>query len=135
MADEYYENDEDLDIDSIREDYEYIWGKNIMQVDLIRETNKLDGDYFGVADNIQIRKKLWMNVQGINSDIYKRMMAGVITPDATLHAYVKWDEDIENLDVIKIGSWYYRIIGFNKSMYAGQFCFKDFDLKRVDRAN
>ena len=61
------------------------------------------------------------------------MQAGIITPDATLHAYAKWDEDIEDLDVIKFGVWVYRIKGFNKSQYAGQISFQDFDLTRQDK--
>jgi hypothetical protein len=133
--DEYYEENLDLDIVQVREDFEFIWSKNIVEVDLFREENPQAGDYFREDESPNtIHRKIWLNIQGINSEHYRRMLAGVITPDATLHAFAKYDEDIRNLDVIKFGNWQFRIIGFNDSMYAGQCAFKDFDLKRIDKA-
>ena len=132
--DEYYEEDYDLELDRVREDFEFIWSKNIVQVELIREKNPQQGDYFNNDANVIIRRMIWLNLQGISSHDYKRMVAGIITPDAKLHAYAKYDDDIQNLDVIKFGDWVYRIDGFNKSMYAGQIAFQDFDIKRQDKA-
>lgn len=131
---EYFEEDLDYSLEDIREDFEYIWKKNILQSDLIREQNPQAGDYFATeSDESRYSRKLWINVQGISSDNYKTAEQGLITPDAHLHGYVKWDEDIENLDIIKIDNWYYRIQNYNKSMYAGQFVFQEFDLYRIDR--
>jgi len=108
--------------------------RNIIQVDIIREKNPQAGDYFREGESPDtIRRKIWLNIQGTSSNEYKRIQAGIITPDGTLHAYAKWDEDIEDLDVVKVGDWYYRIMGFNKSQYAGQIAFQDFDLKRQDK--
>jgi len=131
----YYDVDDDLDIEDVREDFDYIWSKNIVEVELIREKNPQAGDYFREGESPEtLRKKIWVNIQGTSSDLYKRMVMGIITPDATLHIYVRWDEDIEDLDIIKFGNWTYRIEGFNKSRYAGQTAFQDFDIKRIDKA-
>ena len=130
--DEYYDEDQDLDLDEVREDFMHIWSKNIVQCELIRENNPQAGDYFREdEDEISVRRKIWLNIQGISSDAYKRMDAGIITPDATLHCYAKWDEDIDNLDIIKFGNYTYRIENFNKSQYSGQVAFQDFDMKRI----
>ncbi len=132
--DEYYEEDFDLNVDEVREDFEYLWSKNIVECELIREENPQAGDYFREGESpVEVRRKIWLNIQGISSDMYRRVSSGLITPDATLHAFAKWDEDLNNLDIIKIGKWQYRIEGLNKSQYAGQYVFQDFDLKRVDK--
>lgn len=132
--DEYYEDNTDLDLEEVREDFEYIWSKNIVQVELIREENPVSGDYFNEDEaNVIIRRRIWLNIQGVtNSDAYKRITPGVVTTESTLHVYAKWDEDIRNLDVIKFEERTYRIEGFDKSRYAGQIVFQDFDLKRID---
>ena len=131
---EYFDEDSDYDINDVREDFEYIWKKNIVQVDLVRQTTPQAGDYFSsTEDEGQVTFKLWANIQGISSDQYKQAVQGIITPDAQLHVYVKWDENIENLDIIKFSDWYYRIKNYNKSMYDGQFAFIDFDIYRIDR--
>ena len=132
--DEYFTDDSDLDIKDVWEDFEYIWSKNIVDCELLRENNPQSGDYFREdEDAIKIRRHIWLNIQGISSDAYRRMNAGIITPDATLHAYAKHDEDIQDLDVIKFGVWKYRIQGFNKSQYSGQVAFQEFDMKRIDK--
>jgi len=134
MVDEYFSDDPDIDVDRIREDFLCIWQKNIIQVDRIRLSNDQAGDYFREDESDgESRRKIWINVQGINSNAYKRIEAGLITPDATLHAFTKYDEDIEEQDVIKIGLFLYRIQGFNKSSFSGQTAFMDFDLKRIDQ--
>jgi len=135
MTDEYFEQDGDLDIEDVRDDFNYIWSKNLIQVELIRESNPQQGDYFADVENIEIKRKLWINIQGVNSDYYRRMMAGLITPDSTYHCYVKWDEDIENLDIIKIGKYYFRIVDFNKALYEGQYVFQEFNIKRIDKVS
>jgi len=133
--DEYYEENLDYELTDMREDYEYIWDKNIVECDLIREENPQAGEYFSEDESeIKIKRKIWLNVQGVSSNDYKRVLAGVITPDATLHAYAKWNDDIEDLDVISFGKWNYRITGFNKSRYDGQVVFQEFDMKRIDHS-
>lgn len=132
--DEYFEEDLDYDIEDIREDFEFIWRKNIIQVDLIRQENPQAGDYFSdTEDEGKYSRKLWANIQGISSENYKEVEQGIITPDAHLHVYVKWNEDLENLDIIKFGNWYYRIKDYNKSFYNGQYAFQDFDIYRIDK--
>jgi len=135
MVNEYFDTqDTDLDISQVREDYEFIWHHNIVQCDLIREENPQQGDYFADADNITIKKKLWINIQGVSSDYYKRLVEGIITPDSTYKCYVKYDEEIENLDVISFAGYYFRIVDFNKSLYQGQFCFQEFSIKRISKS-
>jgi hypothetical protein len=131
---EYYSDDSDLNVNDMREDFREIWKQNIQQVELIRERNPQAGDYFhDDEDNIELRTRIWMNIQGISSDAYTRMDAGIITPNATLKAYVEWNTDIENLDVIKVGEYTYRISDYNKSQHNGQFVFKEFNLKRIGK--
>lgn len=131
---EYFQEMHDLDMDRVRDDFIFIWGRNITQVELIREKNPEAGDYFHEDESeIEVRRKVWMNIQGISSNAYKRIDPGIVTTDAILHAYVKWDEDIENLDVIKFEKYIFRIINYNKSMYSGQYAFKEFDLKKIDQ--
>jgi len=131
---EYFRDTSSIVLDRIREDFMFIWQKNIIQVELIREKNPQAGDYFHEDENeIELRKKIWMNIQGTSSNAYKRTDSGIVTTDSTLHAYVKWDEDIENLDVIKFKKDIFRIVNYNKSMYSGQYAFKEFDLKKIDK--
>ena len=65
--DEYYEDNYDLDIDIVREDFECIWSRNIIQVELIREQNPQAGDYFREDESEgRIRRKIWLNLQGVS---------------------------------------------------------------------
>jgi len=134
MADEYYASDADLDIAQVREDFEFIWKKNIIEVELIRQENPDAGNYFKESESSStIRRKVWLNVQGVSTDAYKRMEAGIITPDTKLSAFAKSSEDIRGLDIIKIGNYVYRVTGLNKSAYAGEVAFINFDLTRIDQ--
>jgi hypothetical protein len=132
---EYFENESDLLLEDTREDFEDIWKRNIVQATLIRQSNPTSGDYFSEdTDPGESKRDFWINIQGISSQAYKRITAGLITPDSTLHGYVRWDEDIKNLDIIKFGSFLYRIVDFNEAFYSGNFVFKEFNLKKIDAA-
>lgn len=132
---EYYEDNADYDIEQMREDFRFIWIKNVVQVTLVREKNPDAGDYFREdEDNLLVKRRIWLNIQGTTSKMFKRWVAGVITPDSSLHAYALWEEDIQNLDVISFGGWRYRIRNYNESMYEGQNVFKEFDMYRVEHA-
>jgi len=134
VADEFFDQELDLDVERVKEDFETIWSKNIIEVDLIRELNPSANDYFAEGENPNaIRRKVWLNVQGVSTDAYRRMVAGIITPDSTYNCFAKWDEDIQNEDIIKIGTFTFRVQNHNKSMYAGQYVFQEFQLKRIDK--
>lgn len=132
MMDEYYDETPDYEVERMREDFEFIWKRNIVCTELIRQENPQAGDYFREDENPKdIRRKIWLNIQGVTFTNFKRMEAGLITPESTLHVYAKHDENIDNLDIIKIGTFLYRVEGFNKSIYDGQFIFFEFDMKRI----
>ena len=136
MADEFFSDDADLDMEQVREDYAYIWGKNIIQVELIRQENPQAGDYFREGESKEeIRRTVWLNVQGVSTDAYSRMQAGIVTPEATYSCYAKHDEDIRNLDIVKLGTFLFRVQEHNKSFYSGQIAFQKFNLKKIDSEN
>lgn len=131
---EYFQDTKGLPIERARADFESVWKVNIQQVELIREKNPQAGDYFHEdEENIILRKKIWLNVQGTRSKAYQRQDQGIVTTDSSVHAYALWDEDIENLDVIKIGKDIYRIQNYNEGMDNGQVVFKEFDLLKIDQ--
>lgn len=133
---EYFDDAPDYDVEDMRNDFFEIWKRNIIQLDLIRETNPLAGDYFSddTTSGTQTRK-IWVNVQGITTDAYKQLEAGISSPEAEMKCFVRWDEDIENLDILKLGSYYYRIKNFNKAFFNGQYVFKDFSIYLIDKEN
>jgi len=135
----------DLDIEDVREDFLYIWSKNIVVVDLLRDVNPQGGDYFIAAEaRGTTRTQIQLNIQGVMSNAYKRAVQGITTTDEDIKAYALYTTDIQETDLIEFRTDYavgtiqiksgerFRIENYNKSSYAGQVAFKEFTLKRID---
>jgi len=128
----------ELDINQVREDFYCIWKKNIMEVTLVRENRPMAGDYF--HDDIEpdpVSKKIYLNIQGLGTDGYDRKVQGIVETGQSFHAYALWNEDIVNQDIIYMTdatgtTLKFVIKNMNKSLYAGQFAFQEFDLVRVN---
>ena len=89
------------DIETVREQFQAIWSKNTVEVDLIRNNNPQGGDYFHEDEGVEPQtRKVWLNVQGTRSDYYKREKSGITTTEGEYHAYARWYEDIQNNDRI-----------------------------------
>ena len=123
-----------LDIDMVREQFEAIWQKNTVQVDIIRDTNAQGGDYFHDDEsNVPVTRQIYLNVQGTHSDWYKREKYGITTTDSEYHAYARWYEDIQNNDRIVWAGKRFVVANLNKSLYGGLFAFQEFDLRKIDK--
>ena len=136
---EYEEaNDElcQLDIDDVREDFEVIWFKNVIEVLISRDANSSAGDYFNEDDVSKTGfRKMKLNIQGISSNLYRRGEQGLVTAGQTYKAYARWNEDVQNKDIIIWDKQRFVIKNHNKSLYEGQVCHQEFDLARVDKVD
>ena len=131
---EYDTDAPDVDADRIKEDFEAIWSKNVVEVDIIRERNPQGGDYFHEDEGTQPQvRKIWLNIQGTQSNFYKRANYGIITDDSEYHAYARWYEDIENNDKIVWDGKTFVTKNVNRSTKSGEYVWWEFDLKRVDK--
>lgn len=131
---EYDTDVPDVDAERVKSDFEAIWSKNVVEVDIIRETNPQGGDYFHEDEptNPQVRK-IWLNIQGTQSDYYRRAQRGIVTDDSEYHAYARWFEDIENNDKIVWDGKTFVIKNMNRSTKSGQYVWIECDLRRVDK--
>lgn len=125
-----------LDIGEIREDFETIWLKNVVEVTLQREKDPTAGDYFSEDDSSgEYRRKVRLNIQGVSSDNYRRAEQGLVTAGQVYKAYARWDEDIRNGDRVLWNKKIFIIKEHNKSLYDGQCTFQEFNLVRADTNN
>lgn len=149
MVDYYdYEGEvPDVEIQDMREDFEAIWSKNAVDVELIRFDNEYDvvenADFFGTNTRSVVTKKIIkMNIQ-ISSANPDRVDAGVRKID-TYHCYVRWNEEIKLTDKIrfindyKLGAEYLRkgdtfiVQNVSGGIHHGQYAFHEFDIKKID---
>lgn len=119
----------DVSVTRMREDFEKIFLANTQTVTLIRDSYVDAGNYGQVGvDNTREEREIELNIQGISSDSYRREKYGLDSAASILHAYAKFDEDIQNNDIILIDSIEYFVINMNKSYKDGQVAFQEFDL-------
>ena len=101
-------NAPDLPYQRAREDFECIWLKNTIGMEIIRDDNPQGGDYFFEdedVDEVVPNPTVQMNIQGTSAGAYRRAVQGVVS-DAefgiiiaidemrtNFQFIVKWDED------------------------------------------
>jgi len=138
----------DVSSDRIREDFNRIFERNTIQVELIKhriEDDPENADFFGTRTPSKVnRKKIKLFITATISDSYKRREQGIVTNDSTFKAYATHNTVVDNNDMIKFlrttkildfnvkRGQLFIIQEHNKSFYHGQFCFQEFNLKRVD---
>ena len=128
----------ELDINRVREDFFCIWQKNVTEVILVRDKTPMGGDYFHDDEEPEPEeRKVLLNVQGVGTDGYERKVQGIVETGQSFHAYALWNEDIINQDIIYMTdangtTLKFVIKNMNKSLYAGQYAFQEFDLVRVN---
>lgn len=134
MVDEILEDGIDLDEAAVREDFEHIWSKNLVKVTLIKNTDSQAGDYFRETNLTKpVTKEIYLNLQGKNALKYSRQEFGISTVGQTFHAYAKYDENIENKDIILWNGKRFIVENHDVGMYKGQYIFQECDIKRVDK--
>lgn len=139
-----------VDFKRIREDFSCIFDANAIEVELIKHRTDLDvaedADFFGTRTPEKIyRKVVKMFITAESSDASKRTQSGITTDDSLFKAFAMFDTPLENNDVVKfvrttkIADFDIRkdtlfiIKNHNKPFYAGQYCFQEFNLQRVDK--
>lgn len=132
-----------LPINKARKDFESIFKTNIVQMEIIRNSNTQAGDYFYDDEQQgQTLTTIELNIQGQISNAYNRENQGIIG-QGRLHAYARWNADILETDMLRvstavvIGTFVlnrgdiFKIENFNKSSVEGKVVFQEFDLKKV----
>ncbi|MCH9049105.1 MAG: hypothetical protein IH836_09265, partial [Proteobacteria bacterium] len=83
----------EVDIVRIREDFEIIWNRNLVEVKHTRQGNAQGGDYFSDDEDTNPNETtIFLNIQG-QSQNFKRMQQGIVTEES-YHAYAKFDEKV-----------------------------------------
>jgi hypothetical protein len=122
------------DIDTTRLQFQAIWSKNTVLVEVQRFDRPQAGDYFHDDESPgPVVRTIWMNVQGTSSNFYRRDKFGITSTESRFHAYTRWYEDIQNNDRIIWDGKMYVVENWNRSLYGGQIVFQEFDLKVVDK--
>jgi hypothetical protein len=117
----------------IKSDFEAIWRQNIVAVTIVRKNDAQAGDYYHEGDDQgSVTRTVYLNIQGESTDKFSREKAGLSTTGATYKAYARWNEDLQNLDVILYQDKKYLLQNLNKSVHNGVVCFQSFDMVRVD---
>ena len=119
----------------MKRDFEAIWKQNIVLTTLTRASDSQAGDYFHEGDDPgKVTMQVWMNIQGKTSGYYGREKPGISTTGAEYHAYVRHDQDIQNLDVITWNKKKFIVKELNEGIHNGIIIFKEFDLVKVDKS-
>ena len=127
----------DIEIDRIRDDFECIFDANSLSGVRTRESNDSAGDFFNEdSDSTRSSADIEINIQGF-STLIQRLEQGVTEKVGKLHAYVKYNVDIqENDDIIVTTNGFelkFRVTGYVPNMKGdGQYAFQDFDLEMID---
>lgn len=134
-APEYNSEAPDVTADRIKSDFEAIFERNMVEVEVKRQTDPQAGDYFHEGESPGWTSfKIWMCTQGETSDKYAREKYGITTVGAVHKAYARHFEDLQNLDQVYWNGIKFIMKDLNKSIHNGIVCFQSFDLVRVDKA-
>ena len=126
----------DLDIDRARDDFGAIFDLNSLSTTRIRDSVPMSGDFFNEStSNTTTETTIYLNIQGLSTAI-QRLRQGHNDKVKTLHAYAKYDADIQEEDVIKIittkFTLYFKINNYSGGLKGdGQYAFQEMDLELI----
>lgn len=148
---DYYDFDTevpDVDTERIQEDFSRIFSRNAIEVELIKhylQDTPEGADFFGTKTKAPVQRNIIkLFITANTSDIYRRTEHGIVTNESTFQAYAESGVQIDNNDFIRFLRTT-KILNFdikrheifivqdhNQPIYKGQYCWQEFNLKRVD---
>ena len=119
----------DIEVQDLREDFALIFEKNKIDATIVRQSEPEAGNY-GYDDETAIptTSEIQVNIQGISSQSYDRVVQGLITKGSVFRAYVKHSTILRNDDRIRWAGIIFVIKNWNESFKDGQVAFQEFDL-------